>query len=149
MRDVNSAILQAYYEIIDGLDIPVYEGEEPDDVKHKIYCVINDATSTETISSLIKGLMQKEGMLMNIDSSEKEIEFFAYSAYSKSLNTACGQIIEAIKPTSTTNLDLSSFGLQMSNLSLQTDRTERFGNLGGKVFISRILIFKQDIFVIS
>ena len=118
MRDVNSAILQAYYEIIDGLDIPVYEGEEPDDVKHKIYCVINDATSTETSTS-------------------------------KSLNTACGQIIEAIKPTSTTNLDLSSFGLQMSNLSLQTDRTERFGNLGGKVFISRILIFKQDIFVIS
>tara|TARA_R110002073_G_scaffold27337_1_gene88378 strand:+ start:9214 stop:11328 length:2115 start_codon:yes stop_codon:yes gene_type:complete len=40
------------------------------------------ATSTETISSLIKGLMQKEGMLMNIDSKNKEIEFFAYSAYS-------------------------------------------------------------------
>jgi hypothetical protein len=48
MRDVNSAILQAYYEIVNGLDIPVYEGEEPDDVKHKIYCVLNDATSTET-----------------------------------------------------------------------------------------------------
>ena len=39
------------------------------------------AASTDTISSLIKGIMQKEGMLMNIDSKAKEIEFFAYSAY--------------------------------------------------------------------
>lgn len=140
MRDVNSAILQAYYEIVDGLDIPVYEGEEPDDVKHKIYCVINDATSTETST------FNSSDVNLTIQLSVHSWEY-KYNN-SKTLNTACGQIIEAIKPTSTTNLDLSSFGLQMSNLSLQTDRTERFGNLGGKVFISRILIFKQDIFVI-
>jgi hypothetical protein len=141
MRDVNSAILQAYYEIVNGLDIPVYEGEEPDDVKHKIYCVINDATSTETSTN------NSSDVNLTIQLSVHSWEY-KYNN-SKTLNTACGQIIEAIKPTSTTNLDLSSFGLQMSNLSLQTDRTERFGNLGGKVFISRILIFKQDIFVIS
>jgi hypothetical protein len=140
MRDVNSAILQAYYEIIDGLDIPVYEGEEPDDVKHKIYCVINDATSTETST------FNSSDVNLTIQLSVHSWEY-KYNN-SKTLNTACGQIIEAIKPTSTTNLDLSSFGLQMTNLTLQTDRTERFGNLGGKVFISRILIFKQDIFVI-
>lgn len=141
MRDVNSAILQAYYEIIDGLDIPVYEGEEPDDVKHKIYCVINDATSTETST------FNSSDVNLTIQLSVHSWEY-KYNN-SKTLNTACGAIIEAIKPTSTSNLDLSSFGLQMTNLSLQTDRTERFGNLGGKVFISRILIFKQDIFVIS
>jgi hypothetical protein len=141
MRDVNSAILQAYYEIVDGLDIPVYEGEEPDDVKHKIYCVINDATSTETST------FNSSDVNLTIQLSVHSWEY-KYNN-SKTLNTACGQIIEAIKPTSTSNLDLSSFGLQMTNLSLQTDRTERFGNLGGKVFISRILIFKQDIFVIS
>jgi hypothetical protein len=141
MRDVNSAILQAYYEIVDGLDIPVYEAEEPDDVKHKIYCVINDATSTETST------FNSSDVNLTIQLSVHSWEY-KYNN-SKILNTACGQIIEAIKPTSTSNLDLSSFGLQMSNLSLQTDRTERFGNLGGKVFISRILIFKQDIFVIS
>ena len=140
MRDVNSAILQAYYEIINGLDIPVYEGEEPDDVKHKIYCVINDATSTETST------FNSSDVNLTIQLSVHSWEY-KYNN-SKTLNTACGQIIEAIKPTSTTNLDLSSFGLQMSNLMLQTDRTERFGNLGGKVFISRIMIFKQDIFVI-
>ena len=141
MRDVNSAILQAYYEIVNGLDIPVYEGEEPDDVKHKIYCVINDATSTETST------FNSSDVNLTIQLSVHSWEY-KYNN-SKTLNTACGEIIEAIKPTSTSNLDLSSFGLQMSNLSLQTDRTERFGNLGGKVFISRILIFKQDIFVIS
>ena len=42
---------------------------------------LSHAASTDTISSLIKGLMQKDGMLMNIDSKNKEIEFFAYSAY--------------------------------------------------------------------
>lgn len=141
MKDVNSAILQAYYEIVNGLDIPVYEGEEPDDVKHKIYCVINDATSTE-ISTF-----NSSDVNLTIQLSVHSWEY-KYNN-SKTLNTACGQIIEAIKPTSTSNLDLSAFGLQMTNLSLQTDRTERFGNLGGKVFISRILIFKQDIFVIS
>lgn len=140
MRDINSAILQAYYEIVNGLDIPVYEGEEPDDVKHKIYCVINDATSTETST------FNSSDVNLTIQLSVHSWEY-KYNN-SKTLNTACGQIIEAIKPTSTSNLDLSSFGLQMTNLSLQTDRTERFGNLGGKVFISRILIFKQDIFVI-
>ena len=47
MKDVNSALLQAYYQVIDGLNIPVYEGEEPDDVKDKIYCVLSDAISIE------------------------------------------------------------------------------------------------------
>jgi len=140
MKDVNSAILQAYYEIVNGLDIPVYEGEEPDDVKHKIYCVINDATSTETST------FNSSDVQLTVQLSVHSWEY-KYNN-SKTLNTACGQIIEAIKPTSTSNLDLSSFGLQMCNLRLQTDRTERFGNLGGKVFISRILIFQQDIFVI-
>ena len=140
MRDVNSAILQAYYEIVNGLDIPVYEGEEPDDVKHKIYCVINDATSTETSTA------NSSDVNLTIQLSVHSWEY-KYNN-SKTLNTACGQIIEAIKPQGVDNIDLSAYGLQMLNLTLQTDRTERFGNLGGKVFISRILIFKQDIFVI-
>jgi hypothetical protein len=140
MRDVNSAILQAYYEIVNGLDIPVYEGEEPDDVKHKIYCVINDATSTETSTA------NSSDVNLTIQLSVHSWEY-KYNN-SKTLNTACGAIISAIKPQGVDNIDLSAYGLQMLNLTLQTDRTERFGNLGGKVFISRILIFKQDIFVI-
>ena len=141
MRDVNSALLQAYYEVIDDLDIPVYEGEEPDDVKHKIYAVISDAISIEQStdnSSDVQTTIQ-----VSVHSWE-----YKYNN-SKNLNLAVDSILQAIKPTSTSVLDLSSFDLQMMNLMVQTDRTERFGELGGKIFISRILIFKQDIFVIS
>lgn len=141
MRDVNSAILQAYYEIISALDIPVYEGEEPDDVKHKIYCVINDATSNETSTA------NSSDVNLTIQISVHSWEY-KYNN-SKNLNAICGQIIEALRPEGASNIDLSAYGLQMCNMALQTDRTERIGNLGGKAFISRILIFKQDIFVIS
>jgi hypothetical protein len=141
MRDVNSALLQAYYQVIDGLSIPVYEGEEPDDVKHKIYAVLSDAISIEQStdnSSDVQTTLQ-----LSIHSWE-----YKYNN-SKNLNLAVDSILQAIKPTSTSVLDLNLSGLQMMNLSVQTDRTERFGELGGKIFISRILIFKQDIFVIS
>ena len=141
MRDVNSAILQAYYEVIDGLSIPVYEGEEPDDVKEQIYCVLSDATSTETSTDTSSDV----NLTIQISIHSWQYKY----NNSKNLNNVVGSILEAIKPSSTSVLDLSSFGLQMLNLSLQTDRTDRLGEIGGKVFISRILIFKQDIFVIS
>jgi hypothetical protein len=141
MRDVNSALLQAYYQVIDGLSIPVYEGEEPDDVKDKIYAVLSDAISIEQStdnSSDVKTTIQ-----VSVHSWE-----YKYNN-SKNLNLAVDSILQAIKPTSTSVLDLGLAGLQMMNLSVITDRTERFGELGGKIFISRILVFKQDIFVIS
>ena len=141
MRDVNSALLQAYYQVIDGLDIPVFEGEEPDDVKHKIYAVLSDAISIEQStdnSSDVKTTLQ-----VSVHSWE-----YKYNNL-KNLNLAVDSILQAIKPTSTSVLDLGLAGLQMMNLSVITDRTERFGEIGGKIFISRILIFKQDIFVIS
>jgi hypothetical protein len=141
MRDVNSALLQAYYQVIDGLDIPVFEGEEPDDVKHKIYAVLSDAISIEQStdnSSDVKTTLQ-----VSVHSWE-----YKYNN-SKNLNLAVDSILQAIKPTSSSILDLGLAGLQMMNLSVITDRTERFGEIGGKIFISRILVFKQDIFVIS
>jgi hypothetical protein len=141
MRDVNSALLQSYYQVIDGLSIPVYEGEEPDDVKHKIYCVLSDAISIE--QSTDNSTDVKTTLQVSVHSWE-----YKYNN-SKNLNLAVDSILQAIKPTSTSVLDLNLAGLQMMNLSVITDRTERFGEIGGKIFISRILIFKQDIFVIS
>ena len=140
MRDINSALLQAYYEVIDDLDIPVFEGEEPDDVKHKIYAVLSDVINIE--SSTSNSSDNTSTIQISVHSWE-----YKYNN-SKNLNSAVDDIIQAIKPTSTSVLDLSAFDLQMMNLSIQTDRTERFGELGGKIFISRILIFKQNIFVI-
>jgi hypothetical protein len=141
MRDINSALLQAYFEVIDDLDIPVFEGEEPDDVKHKIYAVLSDVINIE--SSTDNSSDTTSTIQISVHSWE-----YKYNN-SKNLNTAVDSILQAIKPTSTSVLDLSQFNLQMMNLSIQTDRTERFGEIGGKIFISRILIFKQNIFVIS
>lgn len=141
MKDINTPLLTAYYNVIDGLNIPVYEGEEPDDVKDKIYVVIGEVNSQENStknSSDVKATLQ-----VGIHSWE-----YKYNN-SLTLNQTADSILQAIKPNSNAVLDLSGFGLQMMNLDIQTDRTERFGEIGGKIFISRYLIFKQDIFVIS
>lgn len=139
MRDVNSALLQAYYEVINGLSIPVYEGEEPDDVKDKIYCVISDVTNVE--NSTDNSSDTTSTIQITINSWE-----YKYNN-SKNLNTVSNQILSAIKPDSKSVLDLSIYGIQMLNLNVQTDRTERYGEVGGKIFISRILVFKQFLFI--
>jgi len=141
MKDVNSALLQAYYEVIDGLNIPVFAGEEPDDVKNKVYVVLNDIVSNETSTDNSSDLQST--IQININSWE-----YKYNNV-KSVNLVANQIYQAIKPTSNSVLNLNLFGLQMMNLTIQTDRTERFGEIANKVFITRIIIFKQDIFVIS
>lgn len=141
MKDINTPLLEAYYNAIDALDLPIYEGEEPDDIKDKIYCVMSDAISVE------KSTDNSSDVQTTIQISIHSWEY-KYNN-SKNLNAAVDSILQAIKPNSTSVLDLSADGLQMMNLSVQTDRTERYGEIGGKIFISRILIFKQDIFVIS
>jgi hypothetical protein len=141
MKDINSSILQAYYELINDLDIPCYEGEEPDNVADKLYVVLSDINSSEVStknSSDIDCTIQ-----ISLHSWE-----YKYNN-SKAINTATGQILEALKPSSGDVLDLSAYGLQMLNLMVQTDRTERLGELSGRIYITRILILKQKIFITS
>lgn len=141
MKDINSSILQAYYELINDLNIPCYEGEEPDNVADKLYVVLSDINSSEVStknSSDIDCTIQ-----ISLHSWE-----YKYNN-SKAINMATGQILEALKPSSGDVLDLSSYGLQMLNLMVQTDRTERLGELSGRIYISRILILKQKIFITS
>lgn len=141
MKDINTSLLTAYYNAINGLGLPIYEGEEPDDVKDKIYVVMSDVINIE--SSTSNSSDTSSTIQINVHSWE-----YKYNN-SKELNATCNQILQAIKPDSNAVLDLSADGLQMMNLNLQTDRTDRYGEIGGKIFISRILIFQQDIFVIS
>lgn len=44
------------------------------------------AAPKKNITTLLTGLMHKEGMLMNIDHVNKEVEFFSYSAYKVKVN---------------------------------------------------------------
>lgn len=141
MKDTYNALFQAYYEAIQTAGYPVYEGEEPDDVKDKIYAVLQVPNMVEASTS--NSSDQSVTIQVSVHSWE-----YKYNN-SKSLNNAVNDIYQAIKPLSNSVLDLSDFGLQMMNLGVQQDRIENYGEIGGKVFISRILIFKQDIFIIN
>lgn len=142
MKDINNALFQAYFDAITALDImPVYEGEEPDDVKDKLYCVISDPVITEVSTD------NSSDMTATIQVAVHSWEYKYNSSYT--LNGNVNSILQAIKPTSNSVLDLSADNLQMMNLNIDQDRTERFGEMGGKNYISRILIFKANIFVIS
>lgn len=140
MIDINTSLLTAYYEALSGVGVPVYEGEEPDDIKDEIYIVMSDAVGFEQStknSSDVQYTLQ-----LSVHSWK-----YKYNN-SSDLNDVVSAVFQSIKPDSNSVLDLSANGLQMMNLSLQTDRTERYGEAGGRVYISRILIFKQDIFII-
>jgi hypothetical protein len=43
------------------------------------------AASTQTIKKLLSGVMQQQGILMNIKNDPKEIKFFGYGAYAKQI----------------------------------------------------------------
>jgi hypothetical protein len=141
MKDINSPLLKAYFSVIDNLDIKVYEGEEPDNVADKIYVVLSNITSNET--STKSSIDVNATIQVSIHSWESKYN------NSKNLNIAVGQILDAIKPSSNSVLDLSEFGLEMLNLTKQSDSTQNLGNLNGRVYISRILVFKQDIFEVN
>jgi len=141
MKDINNALFKAFFDAISALDIPCYEGEEPDDVKHQLYCVISDPISQDASTD------SSSDTQTTIQVAFHSWEYKYNSSYS--LNTYVGQFLTSIMPTSTSVLDLSADDLQMMNLSIQQDRIERYGEMGGKNYISRILIFKANIFVIS
>ena len=141
MKDINNALFKAFFDVISALDIPCYEGEEPDDVKHQLYCVISDPISQDASTD------NSSDTQTTIQVTFHSWEYKYNSSFS--LNSYVGQFLQAVLPTSTSVLDLSAFDLQMMNLSIQQDRIERYGEMGGKNYISRVLIFKSNIFVIS
>jgi hypothetical protein len=140
MRDVNSDITQAYYEVINNLNIPVYQGEEPDNVKDKIYVVISAISSNE------KSTKNSSDMELTIQLTINSWDYKYNNT--KSLNTAVNQILSAIKPEQNSVLDLSSFGLQMLNLSIQTNIEQDYGRLVDRTYVTRVIIFKQHIFIL-
>ena len=138
MKDVHNPLIKAYYQAIFPLGYPVYEGEEPDDELAKIYVVISDVTSSDTSTKSSSDVSAQIQVTVN----SWELKY----NNSKSLNTVAGLILEAIKPNSNAVLTLAG-GMQMLNLSVSNDRLQNYGKLAGRVYISRQIIFKQDIFI--
>lgn len=139
MKDINNSLIKAYYDAISPLGYPVYEGEEPDNELAKIYVVISDVTSSDASTKNSTDVSAQ--IQVTINSWELKYN------NSKSLNTAAGVILEAIKPDSNAVLDLSASDMQMMNLSVTNDRLQNYGKLAGRVYISRQIIFNQSIFI--
>lgn len=141
MKDINNALFKAMFDAITALDIPVFEGEEPDDVKHQLYAVISDPISQEASTD------NSSDLNVTIQVAFHSWEYKYNSSYT--LNSTVDSFLQAVKPTSNAVLDLSAADLQMMNFGIQQDRIDRYGEMGGKNYISRIIIFKANIFVIS
>ena len=139
MQDINNPLIKAYYDVLVQGSYPVYEGEEPDDVADKIYIVISNVSSSDSStksSSDVDAQIQ-----VTINSWEEKFN------NSKALNTAASEVLFSIKPTPNAVLDLSGDNMQMLNLFVQNDRTQDYGHLAGRVYISRQIIFGQNIFI--
>lgn len=139
MKDINNTLIKAYYDALSPLGYPVYEGEEPDDVLDKMYIVISDVASNDTSTKNSTDVNAQ--IQITINSWELKYN------NSKSLNIAAGDVLTAIKPTPNAVLDLSAGGMQMMNLNVQNDNLQNYGKLAGRVYISRNIIFQQDIFI--
>lgn len=133
MKDFNTSLLKAYYSAINALDIPVYEGEEPDDVLDKIYCVLSDVTNQDVST--------KSSFDFNC-SIQISIHSWEYKyVNSTELNEKVNLILGAIKPEKISTLIAD--GVQVSTTKLTQDITQRLGILGERKFISRIIIFNH------
>ena len=141
MRDVNNALFKAMFDAITALNIPVFEGEEPDDVKHQLYAVISDPIIQETSTD------NSSDVSCTIQVAFHSWEYKYNSSYT--VNGTVNTFLQAVKPSSNAVLDLSFENMQMMNFNIQQDRIDRYGEMGGKNYISRIIIFKANIFVIS
>jgi hypothetical protein len=139
MKDIANPLIKAYYDAIVPLGYPVYEGEEPDSELSKLYIVISDVSSSDASTKSSSDVSAQ--IQVTINSWELKYN------NSKAMNTAAGLILEAIKPTPNAVLDLSSANMQMLNLSHTDGPGANYGKLAGRVYISRQIIFTQDIFI--
>lgn len=139
MIDINTPLQRAFYTAISSTNVPVYEGEEPDDLKAPVYAVISDIQSQDA------GDLNNRARTAQITISVHSWKL-KYNN-SSDLNVAVGEILEALLPTTNSVLDLSGNSLQMVTLALQSDITQRLGNIGGREYISRILIFNSKIVI--
>lgn len=139
MNDINTPLLKVYFNALSGLPYPVYEGEEPDDLTDQVYIVISDVNSTEASTK-------------NTSDTSSSIQIAIHTWEEKyntslSVNTAAGLVFAAIKPTSNSVLDMTADNMQMLNLRVTNDRVDRLVELAGRKYISRYIIFQQDIFI--
>ncbi|HRI24353.1 MAG TPA: hypothetical protein PLZ45_06730 [Ferruginibacter sp.] len=133
MKDINNPLTKAYYDAISALGYPTFEGVEPDDTLDKMYIVINNVTSSDVST---KSSNDHEAQIqITVNSWE-----YKYNNR-KQLNTVCGEIIEAVKPTPQSTL--AATGVNIISTTLANDNETDYGVLAGRAYVSRNLIFSH------
>lgn len=75
--------------VTETISPPGYISYDPDSLEFLQENIdLTYATPKKNITTLLTGIMHKEGMLMNIDHTNKEVEFFSYSYYKAQVNSA-------------------------------------------------------------
>lgn len=141
MTDVNTPLIKAYYDALKVLPYKVYEGEEPDNIQDQVYLVISDVFNRETSTK-------------NSSDTNSTIQIGIYSwehkyNTAKTVNTVAAAVYSVLKPEPNTTLSLAASGMQLLNMRVIVDRTERIGELAGRKYINRIIVFQQDIFIFT
>lgn len=144
MKDINYILRKKYYEVIsaiqyDNKSLPVFYGYAPDNYTADVYVVIGSLSS----SSIDTKTTTDEDFTI-------QLSIYSYAEKNNAgtkLDNVAGDILEAIKPTPTSVLNLSSNNLQMVNLKKVSDtlQTISLGNNG--VYINRFINFRSQILV--
>ncbi len=146
MRDINTPLQKTYYEALNGnvvnnamQVVKVYEDQEPDGEDAEQYIVITGRSSSDASTKSSTDVSAEIQITVNTRKRKYNNR--------KELNYICDQILQIIKPTPNAVLDMETFNIQMMNLSLQSDIELDYGVLAEQAFVSRNLIFQQDLFI--
>ena len=147
MRDINSPLQKSYYTALTGNlphpsgtgQVKVYEGEEPDNEEADLYVVITGINSFDTSTKSSSDVNAQVQITVN----SWRIKY----NNRKYLNQVVDDIIQILKPTPNAVLYMAAYDIQMLNLSLTQNNERDYGKLAGRVFVSRDLIFNQDLFI--
>lgn len=141
MRDINTAILKAYYNALTGITynatpIPVYSGILPDNINPNNYVIFGEVSNNDlsTKSSADTNTL----MRVNIHTySEK---------YNSPIiaNSIAGQVFDRVYQNSQFNLPIDD-NFQIYSTELVSDSTNVLTLDAGRAYIDRIIIFRHRI----
>lgn len=141
MKDVNGAILKAFYDAIVGVvdpSVKVFEGMAPPTNTSNSYVIINYPISIDASTKSTSDL--KCTIQIDVNTSSDTV------VNSTAINTIFNNILEAVISEPDGNLNLGS-GFQMSNIIVFNDRTEAPSELANRMFLTRKVIFQFNVFI--
>lgn len=139
MRDINTSLQRAWYEALQATGDEYWEDEEGDDRNDNLYGIIGSVTVVDdsaTLSVNVQATIQISLYSKNIKYNNRE-----------ALNAMAGRLFAAVKPLQYSVIDMSAYDIQMTHLTLINDVSQDTGKLGAYDYKTRILIFKQGLFI--